>query len=189
MPLQKVTDVKSFIVYVYLRTCFYHIEDFELESRHTTESTDHTALLGSDSNINYRSNQSTSTILVQHNSLGKDHPKRTCNDYIALHKPSNFATALESYSNLEKSFTYDYARTMECSEVSTNVEEMYLDPGHSKADICACFERKQFHIIKNEDVRCAAMLLQCLHHIYMVSVCMYVIVYEYTYVLRVLVLS
>ena len=127
----------------------------ELDSRHSTEPTDQMALLGSDSNINYKSIQPTSDLFVQQNSLGKDCPKLACNDYIGLHNPSTYATALESYSNLEKSFTYDYARALECSEVSTNVEEIFLDPGHSQADIYSCFERKKFHIIENKDVRCA----------------------------------
>ena len=133
---------------------FFHVEYHRLESIHSVEPTDQAALLGSDSNINYKSTQPTSAPFVQQNSLGKDCPKLMCNDYIALHNPSTYATAMKSYSNLEKSLTYDYARALEVSEVSTNVEEIYLDPGHSKADIYACFERKKFHILKNKDVRC-----------------------------------
>ena len=128
----------------------YHTEYFELETSHRAEPTDQVALLGPDSNKDYKSTQPTSVSFVQQNALGKDCPKLTCNDYIALHNPPTYATALKSY---EKSFTYDYARALECSEVSTNVEEIYFDPGHSKADIYACFERKRFPIIKNKDVR------------------------------------
>ena len=107
------------------------------------EPTDQVALLGSDSNMNYESTQSASPLFLEQNSTGKGNPKFACNDYTALHNPPNYATAQEVYSNLEKSFTYDYARALECSEVSTNTEEIYLDPGHSKADIYAVFERKK----------------------------------------------
>ena len=117
------------------------------------EPTDQSALLGPDGNTNYKSTQATSASIVQQNGLAKDCPKPTCNN-IAPHNPSTCATASRSYSNVEKSFTHDYARALECSEVSTNVEEKYFDPGHSKADIYACFERKKIHIIKNKDVRC-----------------------------------
>jgi len=116
------------------------------------ESSDQLALLGSDNSVNYKSTEPASASILQQ-SMGKDRPKLACNDYIALQNPSSYLAAQKSYSNLEKSFTYDYARTLECSEVSTNVEEIYLDPGHSEVDIYACFERKKFCIIKNRDVR------------------------------------
>ena len=32
-------------------------------------------------------------------------------------------------------------------------EEIYSDPGHSEADIYACFEKKKFRMIKRNDVR------------------------------------
>ena len=32
-------------------------------------------------------------------------------------------------------------------------EEIYSDPGHSEADIYACFEKKKFCMIKRNDVR------------------------------------
>ena len=132
----------------------YHVEEyFELKPKGDQE-----VLLSTDSNINnYRSTELSPTSFLQQNSIGSDCPKAACNDYTALQNWSNFASAQESYSNLEKSFTYDYARALEHSEVSTNIEEIYFDPGHSKADIYACFERKQFHIIKNRDVRCVAI--------------------------------
>ena len=126
------------------------LEYHRLESRRNVEPTDQAALLGSDDNINYKSTQPISAPFVQPNTSDKDCPKLACNNYISVHNPSTYATALKSN---EKCYTYDYARALECSEVSTNVEEIYFDPGHSKADIYACFERKKFCIIKNEDVR------------------------------------
>ena len=135
------------------------------------ELTDQVALLGSDSNVNYKSTEPISTFLEE-NSIGNDCPKLACDaDYTALQNPPNYATAQEVYSNLEKSFTYDYARALECSEVSTNNEEIYLDPGHSKADIYACFERKKFRIIKNRDVRCVSCCDGYRQYLY--GVCMY----------------
>ena len=128
-----------------------------LGSRHSVEPTDQVALLDSDSNITYKSTQPTSDdLFAQQNNLDKDSPKLACNDYTTdLHNPYTYATTLESHSNLEKSFTYNCTSELEHSEVSTNVEEIYLDPGHSEADIYACFEKQKVHIIKNKDVRCA----------------------------------
>ena len=136
------------------------------------ELTDQVALLSSDSNMDYKSTQPVSTLFLEQNNIGEDCPKLACNDYVALQNPPNYATAQEVYSNLEKSFTYDYARALECSEVSTNLEEIYLDPGHSKADIYACFERKKFRIIKNRDVRCVCCCDGYRHYLY--GVCMHV---------------
>ena len=155
-----------------------------LESRHSVEPTDHVALLDSDSNINYKSTQPTSDLFAQQNNLDKDSPKLACNDYTTdLHNPYAYATTLESHSNLEKSFTYNYASELEHSEVSTNVEEIYLDPGHSEADIYACFEKQKVHIIINKDVRCAYgnNVIMMSSVVPMVSVCTYVIIHEYAY--------
>ena len=32
-------------------------------------------------------------------------------------------------------------------------EEIYSDPGHSEADVYACFEKKKFRKIKRNDIR------------------------------------
>ena len=145
------------------------------------EPTDQSALLGSDGNTNYKSTQATSALFAQQNSLPTDCPKPTCNNIaIAIHNPSTCATASKLYSNMEKSFTHDYARALECSEVSTNVEEKYFDPGHSKVDIYACFERNKIHIVKNEDVRCvhysSNVVMICLWCCSF-SVCLYICYY------------
>lgn len=113
---------------------------FELERRDAIELTDQVALLISSDNLNYKSTEPAFTSTIQQNATGKD--------YKAL---QSYAKAQETYSNLEKSFTYDYAKTLERSEVLS--EEIYSDPGLSEADIYACFERKKFHIIKNRDIR------------------------------------
>ena len=139
------------------------------------ELTDQAALLSSEySNINYKSTQPVSMLFLEENSIDNNSPKLACNvtNYSALQNPPNYATAQEVYSNLEKSFTYDYARALECSEVSTNIEEIYLDPGHSKADIYACFERKKFRIIKNRDVRCVSCCDSYRQYLY--GVCVYI---------------
>ena len=135
------------------------------------EPTDEVALLSSNGSINYKSIQPVTIGFLQQNTIGKDSAtKLPCGDYIALQNPHYYATAEEMYSKLEKSVTYDYARPVGYSEVSVSIEESYLDPGHSKADIYACFDRKKFHIIKNKDVRCVFASV-----IYMGSVCMYII--------------
>ena len=139
------------------------------------EPMDQVALLSSNGSVNYKSTQPANTAFLEQNTISKDATKLPCGDYFALKNPHYYTTAEEIYSNLEKSITYDYARPMGYSEVSVSVEESYLDPGHSKADIFACFDRKKFHIIKNKDVRCVCMLLMSASIIYMGSVCMCVI--------------
>ena len=84
-----------------------------------------------------------------------------CNDYEAIQNPDDYATAVRVYSNIVKDSTsYDDTIISEYSEVddvdntmANNEEEIYSDPGHSEADIYACFERKKFRMIKRNDVR------------------------------------
>ena len=65
------------------------------------------------------------------------------------------------YSNtVRDSINYDDTTMPEYSEVddvdgttANDEEEIYSDPGHSEADIYACFERKKFRMITRKDVR------------------------------------
>ena len=65
------------------------------------------------------------------------------------------------YSNyISKSTNYDDTIVSQYSKVgdadgttANDEEEIYSDPGHSEADIYACFEKKKFRMIKRNDVR------------------------------------
>ena len=93
--------------------------------------------------------------------LGKNYSKITCNDYEAIQNADEYASAVRVYSNTVKDSTsYDDTIESEYSEIedvdnttTNDEEEIYSDPGHSEADIYACFERKRFRMIKRNDVR------------------------------------
>ena len=61
---------------------------------------------------------------------------------------------------MKESTAYNDSLISEYSEVGNpdeatvnDEEEIYSDPGHSKEDIYACFEKKKFRMIKRNDVR------------------------------------
>ena len=91
----------------------------------------------------------------------KSHSKAASKDYEPLPRPAEYATATSAYSNIiRESYINSDMSALECSEVfnvysatANDDEEVYLDPGHSEADVYACFERKRFHKIKADDVR------------------------------------
>ena len=86
-------------------------------------------------------------------STGKSHSRFTSNDYEAILNHAEYQTAIRFYSNTTKASTS--FNDSEYSEITdaTDEEEIYSDPGHSKEDIYACFEKKKFRMIKRNDVR------------------------------------
>ena len=96
-------------------------------------------------------------------SAAKNHSRFAGNDYEAVHH-SEYASAIHVYSNAMREPTaYDDSILSEYSEVGNpddatvnDEEEIYADPGHSKEDIYACFEKKRFRMIKRNDVRYVA---------------------------------
>ena len=90
--------------------------------------------------------------------LGKSYSKVVGNDYEAIRNTDDYASAVQVYSNyISKSTNYDDTIVSVYSEVGdvdgTTAEEIYSDPGHSEADIYACFEKKKFRMIKRNDIR------------------------------------
>ena len=90
--------------------------------------------------------------------VGKGHSRFAGNDYEAILHHSEYASAVHVYSNtVRESTAFDDSLISECSEVGNpdvnDKEEIHLDPGHSKEDIYACFEKKKFHMVKRNDVR------------------------------------
>ena len=93
--------------------------------------------------------------------LGKNYSKIACNDYEAIQNPDEYASAVRVYSNtVGDSTSYDdtiisgYSEIEDVDNATANdEEEIYSDPGHSEADIYACFESKKFRMIKRNDVR------------------------------------
>ena len=83
------------------------------------------------------------------------------NDYEAIQNPDDYASAVRVYSNTVKDSTsYDDTIISEYSEVEDvdgttgdDQEEIYSDPGHSEADIYACFESKRLSMIERNNVR------------------------------------
>ena len=89
-------------------------------------------------------------------STGKSHSRFACIDYEAAPNLAGYGTAIQLYSNTTRtSTTYNNSIISEYSEITdaTDEEEIYSDPGHSKEDIYACFEKKKFRMIKRNDVR------------------------------------
>ena len=93
--------------------------------------------------------------------IGKSHSKFAGNDYEAILHHSEYESAVHVYSNtVRQSTAYDDSLISECSAVGNpdeatvnDEEDIYSDPGHSKEDIYACFEKKRFRMIKRNDVR------------------------------------
>ena len=81
-------------------------------------------------------------------------------DYEAIQNPEEYASAVRVYSNyIRESNNYDDTIISEYSQVgnvdgvaANDEEEIYADPGHSEADIYACFEKKKFRMIRRNDV-------------------------------------
>ena len=94
--------------------------------------------------------------------IGKNYYSKVAgNDYEAIHNPDDYASAVQVYSNyIRESTNYDDTIVLEYTEVedtdgttANDEEEIFSDPGHSEADIYACFEKKKFHMIKRNDIR------------------------------------
>ena len=93
--------------------------------------------------------------------IGKSHSRFESNDYEAILHHSEYASAVHVYSNtMKESTAYNDSLISEYSEVGNPVEatvddeeEIYSDPGHSKEDIYACFEKKKFRMINRNDVK------------------------------------
>ena len=93
---------------------------------------------------------------ISSNTLGRNYSKI---DYEAIQNPDE--SAVRIYSNTVKDSTnYDdtilpvYNEIEDVDNTTANdEEEIYSDPGHSEADIYACFEKKRFRMIKRNDVR------------------------------------
>ena len=94
-----------------------------------------------------------------------------CNDYEAIQNPDDYASAVCVYSNtFEGSINYDDPKMPEYSEVedvdgttANDEEEIYSDPGHSKKDIYACFERKKLSMIERNDIRYVSEITRYTH--------------------------
>ena len=91
--------------------------------------------------------------------LVRNYSKIACNDYEAIQNPDESAVHVDS-NTIKDSTNYDDTIISEYSELedvdgttAANEEEIYSDPGHSEADIYACFEKKRFRMIKRNDVR------------------------------------
>jgi len=89
-------------------------------------------------------------------STGKSYSRFSCNDYEAAPNLAIYETSMQLYYNTTRtSTTYNESISSEYSEITdaTDEEEIYSDPGHSKEDIYACFEKKKFRMIKRNDIR------------------------------------
>ena len=90
--------------------------------------------------------------------IEKNYSQVTGNNYEAIHNPDEYASAVQVYSNyVRESTNYDDTIVSEVEDAdgttANDEEEIYSDPGHSEADIYACFEKKKFRMIKRDDVR------------------------------------
>ena len=111
------------------------------------------------SNDNSRSNE-VAPYSVPQDAISKDPAKVKNNDYEPLPDSADYASALCVYVNTMRDSVIkdvrglDYSEVSNVDTVSTNDEEdVYSDPGHSEADVYACFEKKKFRKIKIDDVR------------------------------------
>ena len=89
-------------------------------------------------------------------STGKSYSRFASNDYEAILNHAEYETAINFFSNSTRaSAVYNNSLISEYSEVADAIdkEEIYSDPGHSKEDIYACFEKKKFRMIKRIDIR------------------------------------
>lgn len=89
----------------------------------------------------------------------QDYSKFSSSDYEPIPNPSDYASALQFYSNsLKKTIVYDNASVVQYSKIlhkngPTVDGEIYSDPGHCEEDIYDYFKKKKFHIIKRDSVR------------------------------------
>ena len=85
----------------------------------------------------------------------KDRPKLTCKDYEAMEETADYEEALHTYANISNLPLAEHLSTTEYDEVPSNditdEEEVFIDPGHCEADICAFFKKRCF--INQNDVR------------------------------------
>ena len=94
--------------------------------------------------------------LVSQCTISKDRPKLTCNDYEFLKETADYEEALHTYANISSIPAAEYLSTSEYDEVpnsDSTDEEIYIDPGHSEADICTCFKTKKDYLIDKSDIR------------------------------------
>ena len=143
---------KNFIMHTYVYKCLYkssHV--FVLQNR----VSDYETPL---STVGYEDSKGPNPYSV---TKGKNYSKVAGNDYEAIHNTDEYASALQVYSNnVRESTNNDDTIVSEYSEVedadsttANDEEEIYSDPGHSEADIYACFEQKKFRMIKRDAVR------------------------------------
>ena len=107
----------------------------------------------------------------QSTTSGSEYSKFASSDYEPIPNPSDYASALQAYSNssLKRTVVYDNAKVVQYSKIlhqsnaatdnGNNDEEVYLDPGHCETDIYDYFKKKKFHIIKKNSIRFVLCLL------------------------------
>ena len=102
--------------------------------------------------------------LTPQNNSDNEYSKFSNGDYEPIPNPSDYAPALQVYSNsLKRTVVYDNAKVVQYSKVlhqnaaaataDDDDEEVYSDPGHCETDIYNYFKKKKFHIIKKDSVR------------------------------------
>ena len=107
----------------------------------------------------YKNDTESNDMSPYSDSKGKSYSKIACSDYEAIQSPDEYASAVRVYSNYIRESINDetvpeYSEATNAdSTIINDEEEIYSDPGHSEADIYACFERKKFRMIKRNDVR------------------------------------
>lgn len=89
----------------------------------------------------------------------RDYSSIAGNDYEPIPNPSDYASALQVYSNaVRRTIEYDNAKVIQYSKIlhknpAIIDEDVYSDPGHSEADIYNYFKKKKFQVIKRNSVR------------------------------------
>ena len=106
----------------------------------------------------------------QSTTSGSEYSKFASSDYEPIPNPSDYASALQAYSNssLKKTVVYNNAKVVQYSKIlhqntiatdnGNNNEEIYSDPGHCETDIYDYFKKKKFHIIKKDSIRFVSWL-------------------------------
>lgn len=112
---------------------------------------------GSDSHKDNSTRNEVTPYLVPQVATAKNHSKVASRDYESLPNSDEYASAVCVYYNLMRTSATNNSSSLEYSEIfatSTNdEEEVYSDPGHSEAEVFACFEKKRFCKIKINEVR------------------------------------
>ena len=90
--------------------------------------------------------------------MGKDHPKVTCMDYVTIEETSDYEEALHTYTNIPGVPDYtnvtEYEEFVPSSDDNTaDDEELYLDPGQCVVNMRNCFEKKKHCVIDKSDIR------------------------------------